>query len=73
MELGEGRLLKEGTCIYIYNYDWFMLMYGIDHHNIIKQFSAQLPPKKANVNSGLESTKTEKQDSLKGTTAKMKN
>ena len=50
-----------------------MLMYGIDHHNIIKQFSAQLPPKKANVNSGLESTKTEKQDSLKGTTAKMKN
>ena len=25
-----------------YNYDWFMLIYGRDYHNIVKQF----PPRK---------------------------
>ena len=24
---------------HVYNYDWFMLMYGRDQHNILKQLS----------------------------------
>ena len=34
-----GRLQKEE--IYIYESDWFELMYGRDHHNIVKQLSSK--------------------------------
>ena len=27
------------VCIYIYNYGCFMLLYGRNQHNIVKQFS----------------------------------
>ena len=34
---------KEGgdiTYIYIYNYNWFVLLYGRNQHNILKEFSS---------------------------------
>ena len=35
----EGRFMMEGTYIYIYNYDWLVLMYDRAHH-IVKQLSS---------------------------------
>ena len=33
-----GRLRRAGIYIYIYNYDWFTLLYSRNQHKIVKQF-----------------------------------
>jgi len=37
-----GNLKKEVILVLInqYNYDWFVLLYGRNQHNIVKQFSS---------------------------------
>ena len=43
---GVGRKAQEAGVlyihVYIYNYDWFMLMYGRDHHHNVKQVTSNL-------------------------------
>jgi len=40
--IGAGEAQEKGDIhIYIYNYDWFMLIYGRDYHNIVKQFPSR--------------------------------
>ena len=40
-EGGEGDIyIQEGGDIYIYNCDWFVLLYSRNQHNIVKQFSS---------------------------------
>ena len=35
---GDGRGVQDGG--YMYTCGWFMLMYGKNHHNIVKQLSS---------------------------------
>ena len=39
-EMGWGLEAHEGGDICIYNYGWFVLLYGRNEHNIVKQSSS---------------------------------
>ena len=42
MGVGEEEEAQEGGDIYVYNYGSFVLLYGRNQHNIVKQFSSNL-------------------------------
>ena len=37
---GDGREVQNGEVVCMYTCDWFLLMYGRNQHNIVKQLSS---------------------------------
>ena len=40
--VGDGKEVQEGGAIHVHTYGWFMLMYGKNQNNILKQLSSNL-------------------------------
>ena len=45
-EFKDGNRSRGRKYIYIYSYDWFILLYGRNHHNIVKAANLQFKKKK---------------------------